>query len=203
MASASERNKEPILNVLRGLISQHTTGNALEIASGYGTHVIHFASHFKNILWQPTDVEPSALNYINQNVSQSRLTNVKTAVFVDASKPLTDWTEDVKCRLYDLIVCINMIHITPFECTEGLFSAAGLLLKDTGILITYGPYAVNGVLKPQSNIDFDKYLKRQNPTWGVKDISDLKVLAEKNGLSLTQTFEMPSNNKTLVFRKMC
>lgn len=95
-----------------------------------------------------------------------------------------------------------MIHITPIECSEGLFRNAGKLLKKNGLLITYGPYAENGVLEPQSNIDFDLNLKSRNSSWGIKDIRDLKVIAQKYGIAFREYYNMPSNNKTIVWKKI-
>ncbi len=94
-----------------------------------------------------------------------------------------------------------MIHISPFETTVGLFNAAGKLLKKSGLLITYGPYAECGVLEPESNINFDESLRAQNPQWGVRDIEDLIQIATENGLKLLKRYDMPANNKTLVWKK--
>ncbi|RWS03711.1 UPF0585 protein C16orf13-like protein [Dinothrombium tinctorium] len=201
MSSASERNKQPILEILQKLLPTDRAMNALEIASGYGTHVSHFAQHFPNIKWQPTDYDQSCVRNIQYTISKLNVNNVLSPLIVDVSKPVNEWPIEVKDRIYDLMLCINMIHITPFACTQGLFNAAGRLLKDKGLLVTYGPYAVNGVLRPASNVNFDRSLRQQNPLWGVRDVNQLDELAFLNGLKLEETFEMPANNKTLVFRK--
>jgi len=104
---------------------------------------------------------------------------------------------------FDIVFCSNVIHITPWNCTLGLFEGSSALLKGgAGLLITYGPYACDGVLSPESNLDFDLSLRSRNPEWGIRDIRDLKKLAEKNKMTLESMHEMPANNKILVFRKL-
>lgn len=95
-----------------------------------------------------------------------------------------------------------MMHISPFKCSEGLFENAGAILQKNGLLITYGPYAENGQLTPESNISFDNGLRRSNPLWGVRDIVDLKKLAEAANLQLIEVHEMPANNKILIWKKL-
>lgn len=94
-----------------------------------------------------------------------------------------------------------MLHITPFECAVSLFKNAAGLLKLNGLLFTYGPYAVNGVLTPDSNVNFDAYLRSQDPKWGVRDFNELTPVAEANGITLEKSFDLPSNNKLVVWRK--
>ncbi|KAK7081744.1 hypothetical protein SK128_002571 [Halocaridina rubra] len=94
-----------------------------------------------------------------------------------------------------------MVHITPWACTEGLFDIAGKLLKPNGVMATYGPYAIHGEIAPESNVAFNDYLKEQDAEWGLRDIEDLEKEAKKNGLTFDAMFDMPSNNKTLVWTK--
>ena len=93
-----------------------------------------------------------------------------------------------------------MIHISPYQCSVGLFNNAGKLLKDDGILFTYGPYAIDGKITPESNVNFNKSLKLQDSNWGLRDINDLKALAEKNGIKLINVIDMPANNKTIIWK---
>lgn len=133
----------------------------------------------------------------------NKLNNVLEPLKLDLTAPLSTWPTQInQPQEYDLILCINVIHITPWKCTEGLFNAAGILLKPSSLLVTYGPYSVDGVLVPESNIRFDQSLRAQNPEWGVRDTRQLNQLANQNGLTLIKMFDLPANNKILVFKKI-
>jgi len=204
-APAAERNKEPILNVLKEILAEKCSRpmKALEIASGTGQHITHFAKNFPSIHWKPSDVDKRYFASITAYKEAEGLTNVAEPVFIDITSATEDWPEGVKNNEeFDFIYCANMIHISPFETTVGLFNAAGKLLKkSSGLLITYGPYAENGNLEPDSNVTFDEGLRAQNPQWGVRDIEDLINIAAENGIKLLKRYEMPANNKTLVWSK--
>ena len=128
------------------------------------------------------------------------LMNVLPTIRIDVSEPVSQWQIPSSVKI-DLMICINVIHISPWNCTEGLFKSSSLL-SPNGLLLTYGPYACDGVLTPESNVNFDWNLRQQNPEWGVRDLRDLKILAQNNGLALMSTYEMPANNKVLVFKKL-
>lgn len=181
-------------------------------------HVEHFAPHFPNFTFQPSDYERHLLDSIRAYAKDCPTRNICSPMQIDIRKPYTEWGQNRDLKgpylkgnshldfaqykgLFDVMLNINMIHITEFDCTEGLFFNAGQLLKPSGLLITYGPYAENGVLQPESNVRFDAGLRCENPGWGVRDIALLKEVAAKNGIRFVEKYEMPANNKTLVWQK--
>ncbi|KAK6641553.1 hypothetical protein RUM44_013265 [Polyplax serrata] len=224
-APAAERNKTPILEVLKTIIKapkgqDFADVKILEISSGTGQHIAHFAKNLHpQIFWQPSDYDRSHFSSICAYIEENKLSNVAPPVFVDIREDYTKWRPicgeeekrvsklhpitDYKEYSFNYIYNSNLIHIASFDCAVGLFYNSGKLLKKGGYLITYGPYGQNGVISPESNVQFDKSLKLSNPSWGVRDIQlQLIPLAEKNGLKLKQIIDMPSNNKTLIWEKL-
>lgn len=195
---APERNKNHILQVLKNHFDTEKPGNVIEIASGTGQHVSYFATHFPNLTFQPSEYDASLFGSIEAYIRDTPTKNIKNAVIIDITTDSSSWNLN---NLYDYMININMIHISPFECTIGLFKNGCNVLKNGGILVTYGPYAVNGVITPESNVNFDKHLKAQNPKWGLRDIVDLKQLAGSFGIKLLQIYDLPANNKCLVWKK--
>ncbi|ROT64366.1 hypothetical protein C7M84_017710 [Penaeus vannamei] len=202
---APENNKDPIFQVLEKVIPEKFGSDsgltALEISSGSGQHVSYFARKFPSISWQPSDIEDKYIKSIKCYIEDDKCENVKEPVIIDISKPLSEWASPIAEKSINMMVNINMVHISPWACTEGLFAAAGKLLKPGGILITYGPYSIHGEITPESNVNFNASLKEQNFEWGLRDVDELEKEAKKNGLVFDAMFDMPANNKTLVWQK--
>lgn len=190
---ATQRNRDVILNVLRGVLPR--TGVVLEIASGSGEHAVHFAQAFPGLTFQPSDPEENARQSISAWTHDSGVTNVLPPVMLDAA---SDHWPVAKA---DAILCINMIHISPWRATEGLMrNAAGLLDKGAPLYL-YGPYRQAGVVTTPSNEAFDASLKAQNPAWGLRDLEVVAALAKDMGFSAPDITNMPANNLSVVFRR--
>lgn len=187
------RNSAPIIDVLRGILPD--TGLVLEVASGSGEHVLAFARAFPHLLWQPTDADPVALRSVEAWRTAESLPNLLAPVHLDASAG--QWPVESA----DAILCINMVHISPWAATEGLMAGAGRLLGRGCPLYLYGAYRQRGVETAASNEAFDASLKARNPEWGVRRLEDVAVEAGRHGLALDAVVPMPANNLSVVFRR--
>jgi SAM-dependent methyltransferase len=193
---SSDRNKDPILDVLRQILP--VEGSALEIASGTGQHVEWFALHLPRWQWQPTDADSDALAVTDARLARSGLGNVHRAALLDVLSGR--WFGDVaRAPLYDLIFCCNMLHIAPWEACAALMRGAARHLAPTGRLVTYGPYFEEGLPAVQSNLDFDRDLRAADPRRGVRQLSAVQREARAVGLVLQTRYAMPSNNLLLVW----
>lgn len=191
---AAERNKQPILEVLERVLPPQ--GLVLEIGSGTGQHVAHFAQALPALHFQPSEMDRARHRSIEAWTAAQRLTNVRAPLAVDLLAqpwPIT---------AADAILCINVIHISPWETTLGLMAGAAALLPAGGPLVTYGPYLRNGSHTSPSNEAFDASLRSRNPCWGVRDIDAVAEVAGRVGLQLDELIAMPANNFTLVWRKI-
>lgn len=191
-APATERNRDAIAEILRGELP--STGLVLEIASGSGEHVLHFATAFPRLEWQPSDPDPDALASIAAWSAEAALPNLRPPVRLDASAP---WPIDGA----DAILCINMAHIAPWEATLGLLRGAGAALPTGGLLYLYGPYLRDGVETAPSNLAFDASLRARDQQWGLRRMEDVVAAATAQGFRFDRLAEMPANNLSLLFRK--
>ncbi len=192
-APAAARNRDPILEVLRRHLP--AKGTVLEIASGSGEHAVHFAEALPGLVFQPSDPDPVARASIDDWASTSGRDNLRPALVLDAtSQP---WPIDRA----DAVVCLNMIHIAPWDAAIGLIAGAARLLPRDGVLYLYGPYRRTGRPTAPSNEAFDRDLRRRNAAWGVRDLEAVTSLAEAHGFTSPEVVEMPANNLSLVFRR--
>jgi len=192
-APATERNREPILAILRSVLPAR--GTVLEIASGTGEHAVHFAGALPDLLWQPSDPDPFAIASCRAWGEAAGLPNLRPPLLLDASA--ADWP----IAEADAILCINMVHISPWEATEGLIAGAARLLEPGGALFLYGPYRRADTAIAPSNAAFDASLRSRDPRWGLRDLEAVVGLAETAGFALEAVHEMPANNLSIVLRR--
>tara|TARA_R110000868_G_scaffold2930_6_gene19994 strand:+ start:43730 stop:44350 length:621 start_codon:yes stop_codon:yes gene_type:complete len=192
---ATARNREVIAAVLERYLP--AAGTVLEIGSGSGEHCIYFAGLFPHLDWQPSDPDPLNIDSIQAwiDAEPADAPNIRAPLAINAS--------DVVLPLdsADFMICTNVIHISPWDATQGLMRNAGALLPPGGHLYLYGPYRIGGAHTAPSNEDFDRSLRSRNETWGVRDIDAVCAEAEKNGLAFVERVEMPSNNQSVIFRR--
>jgi hypothetical protein len=193
-APATERNRDIITAVLGDILPKQ--GTVLEIASGTGEHIVHFAQRFPHLDWQPSDYDRTGLDSIAAWRAEAGQPNLLLPVQIDASSPA--WPVDHA----DAILCINMVHISPWEATQGLFVGASCLMPPDAPLYLYGPYLEADVDTAESNLAFDQSLRSRNPEWGLRDRDAVIALAQNNGFRFEGRVEMPANNISLIFRRI-
>lgn len=189
---APERNKQPILEVLRRVLPAR--GTVLELASGTGQHIAYFARELPHLLFLPSDVDPENLASIrgyqaegDGNILPPREIDVRSHAW--------------QVGPVDAIFSANMIHIAPWPCCVGLMDGVRRNLTRGGVLVLYGPFRIGGEHTAESNARFDTSLRARNPAWGVRDLEAVTELAEAAGLALVERVAMPANNFCLVYRR--
>ena len=192
-APAALRNREPIAEVLADWLPEQ--GLVLEIASGTGEHAAYFAERFPGLEWQPSDVHPDALASIAAWRASCELPNLRPPITVDAAA--ADWPIDRA----DVLLSINMVHISPWQSALGLLDGAARLLSPGAPLILYGPWLVDGVEAAPSNLAFDADLKRRDSSWGLREVGEFARAAGERGLDLVETRAMPANNMMLLLHR--
>ena len=172
----------------------------LELASGSGEHIVHFAAALPGLTFQPTDPDPAARASTAAHVAAAGLGNVRAPLALDATAPCWELPAAMAAQLV-AITCINMIHISPWEATLGLMRGAGTALPPGGLLFLYGPYRRGGAHTAPSNAEFDASLRARNPAWGLRDLEAVVAEAGLHGFALVEVVDMPANNLTVVLRK--
>jgi Protein of unknown function (DUF938) len=195
---SAERNREPIAAVLRRCLP--SAGAVLEIASGTGEHVAWFATQFPGLVFQPSDPGRAQRASIAAWIAASGVANIRPPIALDVAAP--DWETDAAIPApLAAILCINMIHISPWSATLGLMRGAGRLLADGGVLYLYGAYKRAGRHTAPSNAAFDASLRAQNTDWGVRDLETVTAEADRAGFALDEVVEMPANNLSVILRR--
>ena len=201
-AAAFHRNHEPIWAVLERFLAGKS-GDVVEVGSGTGQHVVHFAKHTPGIIWWPSDLNENHLKSIEAWRAHAALANIRPPLRIDLTDPA--WCP----VMHDgsgpgellAVFCANVIHIAPWRVAEGLFAGAGRYLRSDGLLLLYGPFKRDGKHTAMSNAVFDTSLREQDAEWGVRDIADVEKLAATVGLALLEAVPMPANNMILVFSR--
>lgn len=190
-ASATLRNRAAIAAVLHDVLP--SAGLVLEVASGSGEHCAHFARLLPKLEWQPGDPDPEALASIADWCAG--LSNVRPPVALDAAA--AEWP----VARADAVVCVNMVHISPWAATVGLMAGAARLLPEGEPLYLYGPFRRADVATSPSNEAFDRSLRARDPRWGLRDLGEVTAAAERVGLRFERLVEMPANNLSVVYRR--
>jgi len=196
-APATQRNREPILEVLLQVLPER--GNILEVSSGTGEHAVFFAPHLSPRQWIPSDPNPSLRASIDAWRERNPVENLQPPLDIDARESV--WSAEEDGIAIAAIVNINMIHIAPWSACLGLMAGGERLLPSGGILYLYGPFKRSGEHTAPSNSAFDDSLREQNPEWGVRNLEDVIAAAHEYSLSLVEIIEMPANNLSIVFQR--
>ena len=187
------RNRDPILDVLKRVLPPR--GLVLEIASGSGEHVAYFAQELPSLVWQPSDPDAAALDSIAAHRKNAGAANLLAPLRLDVTS--APWP----VANADVVVCCNMIHISPWAACAGLMAGVECVLPPGGILYLYGPYKIGGRHTAPSNAAFDADLRARNPAWGIRDLDEVTALAKRHNFALVETVEMPANNLSVIFRR--
>lgn len=191
-SAAAARNRTLILDVLRERLPK--SGTVLEIASGTGEHIVHFAANCPDLTFQPTDPSADALSSISAWIGAEETVNVRPPIALDVLQqqwPVPD------C---DAVYCSNMIHIAPWAACEGLIAGSSRILRSGGLLFIYGPFLRSGIETAPGNTAFDLDLRRRDPDWGIRHLDQVSELAANAGFCAPQITEMPANNLFVTFR---
>jgi SAM-dependent methyltransferase len=200
-APAFHRNHEAIWSAIAPFLTAQS-GDVLELGSGTGQHVTTFAARTPQLTWWPSDIYPSHLASIEAWRRHTGLTNVRAPQRIDLTDAAWSWTAGAQAGLQlAAVLCINVLHISPWQVSQNLFAGAGRYLRDGGRLFVYGPFKRDGAHTAPSNAAFDQSLRAENSAWGVRDIADLDMLAQDAGLTAAVITPMPANNLVLAFAR--
>ncbi len=192
-APQADRNKGPIVELLKRVLPD--TGMALEVGSGTGQHVIHFARQFPGLVWQPSDYDQVAIASIESYRHEARLSNVREPLLLEVRKKM--WGNGQ----VDVVLAINLVHVTSWSVCEGLFDGARRHLRSSGVLFMYGPFKQNGGFASNEDAELDAALRSRNADWGLRDIEAVVALGTARNLTAEQVADLPGGQVGVVFRK--
>ncbi|WP_413560589.1 DUF938 domain-containing protein [Bdellovibrio sp. HCB209] len=191
---AADRNKEPILEVLKKAIRPENH-RLLEVGSGTGQHAIYLAPFFPKLEWQPTEVSEN-LQSLKAAIKEANIPNIKTPYRMKVGE------DDFPIRTYDVILTVNTFHIMGWKECKTFMKLISGRLEEGGKVLIYGPFNYNGKFTTPSNEAFDKSLREANPSSGIRNFEDVLSAMFKNGFELLNDYEMPANNRMLLFRRL-
>lgn len=192
-APQADRNKGPIVDLLKRVLPE--SGMALEVGSGTGQHVIHFARQFPDLVWQPSDYDQVAVASIESYRREARLNNVREPLLLEVRKRMWGNGE------VDVVLAINLVHVTSWSVCEGLFDGARRHLRSSGVLFLYGPFKQNGGFANIADAELDAALRSRNADWGLRDIEAVVALGTARNLGVEQVSDLPGGQIGVVFRK--
>jgi len=191
-AESCEQNKLPILEALKEIFNKQ--GDLLEVGSGTGQHAVYFSEYFPHLSWQPTDVEEQieGIKLWLQDVPHNR---IKEPEVLNVS------SENWPYENMDYVFTANTIHIISWPNVQSMFKGVAKALKQGGLFAQYGPFNYSGKYTSESNARFDQWLKDRDPVSGIRNFEDLALLPKENNMMLFADYEMPANNRILVWQK--
>uniref|UniRef100_A0A3B4UMN4 Zgc:103625 n=1 Tax=Seriola dumerili TaxID=41447 RepID=A0A3B4UMN4_SERDU len=185
LSPQAERNWQDLCSVLEDVLEDqsHRQLFALELGSGTGQHVIRFAQKMPFVTWQPSDIKEESRDSIKAYIAATHAKTILQPVHLDASETWEKWA-GLPRNSCDVIIAINLLQYSSFKTAQGVFNGAGQMLRQNGLLITYGVYAINGTITPSCNEQLDAELRNLNPEWGLPDMDVLRQLAYGNGMRM-------------------
>ena len=195
-APSAERNSVPIVKTIQRIAPK--SGQALELASGTGQHIVKLASSLPNLSWLPSEVDEARLKSISAWIQAENLPNIKPPLYLDATE--TDWAKSLP--QFDLIFLVNLLHLISWNEMKTLISELPNVLKKNGNTLIYGPFMRSGVLTSAGDQNFHTSLIQKDPDIGYKDDLDMLELFANSGLLHLETVEMPANNLAFVLKKV-
>ena len=194
-APSAEKNSAPIINLIKRIAPK--SGEALEIASGTGQHIVKLAMSLPNLSWTPSEIEGERLKSITAWIEGVNLLNIRPPLYLDATE--TGWSERLPPS--DFILLVNLLHLISWNEAKTLIGELSKALQKNGIVLIYGPFMRNAQLTSEGDKSFHNSLVQADPDIGYKNDLDMLELFSNSGLLHLETVEMPANNLAIVLKK--